>query len=603
MAFTELSLATRLEIENTKDQLLLLWFTPFKSFLLSHPNGKWNGATTATILNAIDIKKNLNKADLSRLCARIYSNEALLKAYMAYHSPQWRAVLEQAAWVPVLDTASLEAIFGKGLLDTDANTKVNYGRYNLEVVPELKDWQAFIKVELNVWSYYSISKDDLKKATVTLSLPPLMREVFAEILPKPKGYDFEPVPVTEGEKIIRFNAEADIFRELPLIITYYMQGNLKYSQKGYPNPASVRKMQRTLKLKEFDPENELSIRSLLIAGLLSDDFKIKSITGTPLQTLKVLATRDFNNQPAAYYLLAHIKGLNYFYSHDFKKGVTEQILDILKEIPSGTWITFENLKIFISSRSFDIAPVQGYQVYNRLIVDINNTGNRGNEISITKNNYNSYIQWPFVAGHIYLLAALGMAEITEDTSVPLQYGYYDRLQAFYITPLGEYLLGKTRQYEPPEQDQLTQLSFDENGPIIRIEGNIELGDTMLANYAAKVSENRYQFSPGKFLKDCKTRKDLETKIVLFKQTVGKKLPPFWDSYLQNLVDNSKAIKEQTKVVVYTLPAANKDLHRIIAQDEVLRNMVVKAEQFKIIVADDKNAAFTIRMKELGYLVE
>lgn len=603
MAYTEKELAKRLESESTKDQLFQLWFTPVKNFLLTHHNSVWNGATVATILGKIDIKKSLTKIDLSSLCARIYSNQALLKEYMDSRSPQWRVVLEQAAWVPALDTASLEAIFGKGLVNMKSDKSLYYRSQNLEVVPALKEWHAFTKVELNVWSFYSISQNDLKNATVTLTLPPLMREVFTALLPKPKGYDLEPLPVATGKNIRFFNAETDILRELPLIVAYHMQGNLKYSQKGYPSLASVRKMQRTLRLKEFDTQNEMTIRSLLIAGILSDDFKVKSITGTPLQTLKVLATRDFNSQPVAYYLLAHIKGLNYFNKHDFRKGVTDKILGILKEVPTASWISFENLKVYISSRGLDVAPIQSYNVYNRLYVDLTNGDKKGNEISITRNNYNNYMLWPFVAGHIYLLAALGMAEISEDATLPLQYSYFDRLQAFRITPLGKYLLGKTKQYEPPEQEQLTQLSFDESSPIIRIEGNIELGDAMLANYATKVSENRYQFSPGKFLKDCKTRKDLETKIILFRQAVGKKLPPFWDSYLQNLVGNSMAIKEQNKVVVYTLPAAHKDLHRIIAQDEVLRSIVIKAEHFTIIVADDKNAAFTNRMKELGYLVE
>ncbi|MBE7170129.1 MAG: hypothetical protein INR73_06040 [Williamsia sp.] len=602
MAFTEKELAKRLEAESTKDQLLQLWFTPVKNFLFTHRDSVWKGETVATILGKIDLRKNLAKTDLISLCARIYSNQALLKEYVDSGSPQRRVVLELASWVPALDTESLEAIFGKGLVNLKSDKKLYHGNYELELVPALKEWNEFTKVELNVWSYYSISQNDLKNATVTLTLPLLMREVFKAFLPKPKGYDLEPLLVATGKSGF-FNAERDILRELPLIIAYYMQGNLKYSQKGYPNLASAGKMQRTLKLKEFDNQNEMTIRSLLIAGILSDDFTAKSITGTPLQALKSLATRDFNNQPAAYYLLTHIKGLNYFNNRDFTKGVTEKIFDILKEVPAASWISFENLKVYISSRGFHVAPIQSYQVYSRVDVELANGDKERSKTSITRNNYNHYMLWPFVAGHIYLLAALGMAEISEDSSLPVRYSYFDRLQAFRITPLGEYLLGKTNQYEPPEQEQLTQLSFDESSPIIRIEGNIELGDAMLANYATKVSENRYQFSPGKFLKDCKTGKDLETKITLFRQTVGKKLPLFWDSYLQNLVDNSKAIKEQKKVVVYTLPSTHKDLHRVIAQDEVLRSIVIKAEQYIIIVSDDKNEAFTNRMKELGYLVE
>jgi hypothetical protein len=43
-----------------------------------------------------------------------------------------------------------------------------------------------------------------------------------------------------------FNAEESIFREMPLIIAYYFKDNVRYTQKGYPNAASGRKMAKSL---------------------------------------------------------------------------------------------------------------------------------------------------------------------------------------------------------------------------------------------------------------------------------------------------------------------------------------------------------------------
>ena len=54
--------------------------------------------------------------------------------------------------------------------------------------------------------------------------------------------------------------------------------------------------------------------------------------------------------------------------------------------------------------------------------------------------------------------------------------------------------------------------------------------------------------------------------------------------------------------VYKLPPENKELHRIVAQDSDLRNVIIKAEGFYILVEEKQSAAFINRMKALGYLI-
>jgi hypothetical protein len=195
----------------------------------------------------------------------------------------------------------------------------------------------------------------------------------------------------------------------------------------------------------------------------------------------------------------------------------------------------------------------------------------------------NYVNTPVLAGHIYLLAAFGLMELAIREKAPPVYSYYDGLYACRLTELGAYILGLKADYTPPESSHETNLLFDENGPNILIDGNLALAGAMLDKYAVKVNENRYQFSPGKFLKDCKTQGDLASKIIFFKQTVGHELPPFWNDYLEQLNQNRTVINRQNNVVVYKLPAENKPLHRLIAQDNLLRPLIIKAEQFYIVI--------------------
>lgn len=54
--------------------------------------------------------------------------------------------------------------------------------------------------------------------------------------------------------------------------------------------------------------------------------------------------------------------------------------------------------------------------------------------------------------------------------------------------------------------------------------------------------------------------------------------------------------------IYELPADDRELHRLVAQDPQLRPFIIKAEKFHVLVAESDASRFTERMKELGYLI-
>lgn len=56
-------------------------------------------------------------------------------------------------------------------------------------------------------------------------------------------------------------------------------------------------------------------------------------------------------------------------------------------------------------------------------------------------------------------------------------------------------------------------------------------------------------------------------------------------------------------ITYQLPVDSKELHRLIAQDNILKQLVLKAENYHILVANTEATRFKNRMKELGYVIE
>lgn len=222
--------------------------------------------------------------------------------------------------------------------------------------------------------------------------------------------------------------------------------------------------------------------------------------------------------------------------------------------------------------------------------------------------YDAMVKKAFIIGSVFLYAAFGLIEIAynninTDALGETYYSGYDGLQYFKLTPLGAYVLGLTSHYETSDTEKANKLVFDEDSLIILAEGDLDVINVSLANYAERLATNRFRVTNSHFLKDCKSYKDIQNKITLFKNTVGKSLPPNWESYFTQLLNNSKVVKEKTQFVTYQLPAEAKELQRLIAQDSVLKQLVLKAENYHILLANTEDTKFKSRMKELGYVIE
>jgi len=598
---SEKELAIKFELNSTKELIYNVLFLPIKDFLIHNLDTLWNGVSEVDLLQGFDIKKQPTKADLIKICARFYSNVNVMTNFYEWLPSHDKKIIEESTWTGNLNYKALEKIFGEPVIVINERLGISssYRKFYLEFSPKLKRWEKLIQFNGHWNDYSKNEKEYLKSQNPTIIFPFFLRQLYSIVLPKPKGYYY--TAIEQPENTIVFNAEETIFREMPLITAYYLQGNIRYTKKGIPNAASVRKMAKTIQLKPSPGEGENALRAMLIAGLFSDNFKMSAISETPLNIIKQLFAQNFKKYPPVFFMLQHLKGINYLQYYDFNNSVTELIFnELFRTLPTKAWVSFDNIKDFANAHFFNINPIDSFWLLQRLSTELG--AKKYYEIQMDTSNAKDYIVYPYLAGHIYLLAAFGLMEIAVDETVENKYSFYDGLKAIRLTALGSYILGVQPDYNQPKNDNETKLTFDENSTIIRVEGHIALADTMMNNYATKMSENRYQFSPEKFLKDCKSTKNLENKVSLFKQTVGQKLPDFWENYLEQLISNSKIIEQYTKLKVFKLPSDNKELHRIIAQDEELKKIIIKAEKFHVLVEENNHNIFINRMKVLGYLV-
>lgn len=243
------------------------------------------------------------------------------------------------------------------------NNHQRYGpKYSLYRDKAFEKWFAFLSWR-NSWNSESVEAY-LKETNPRLIFPALMRRVYSGVPPKPEGYYLKPVSVPDDMTI--FNAEESIFREMPLIIAYYFKDNIRYTQKGYPNAASGRKMAKSLLLKDFPRRSENGLRALMIAGLFTDKFSLESLSEPPLPVLHQLFSTDFTRNPVAPYLLSHLKGLTAFHHRYFNGSITGDLFTVFQKIPTDKWIAFENIKEYASTHFINLQTITSHYDLDRL---------------------------------------------------------------------------------------------------------------------------------------------------------------------------------------------------------------------------------------------
>lgn len=574
-------------------------FTLVKKFYFHHPFDTWQEISAQTILNKLTVKKTFNKMEMAEISFSVFSNSQVYKAFSLSLPQPLQILIEKLLWRESISDTEANQLIKASI----SEEKSQYGRTSREVK---KEYYFFTVTSYgSFFSYNSVP-------SFSLSLHPGFKKILAEFYPKPAHYNFIPlddIPETR----FRFSAEHSIMQELPRITSYYMQKAIKYSANGRPMEVTLAKMQKHCLINEFyglQPESLSKIRTMLMAGLVYN-YKAGSISNGNIEVLRDLFIKNYFRLYTSPFILQQLKGWGYLNEHAFNANAEKNIQAVFKELPVNKWLSYTNLIELVESRLIDITPIHATAVSNYLFY--NETIKAGyssysDKRPIRHNEYNRLITEPFVKGSVFLYAAFGLIEIAYADINTSEFGKtfysgYDGLMYFRLTPLGAYVLGLIESYDAPDSQQKNTLQFSDDSLIILAEGDTGVIDVMLANYAEKLANNRYRITSGHFLKDCKKRKDVENKIALFKNTIGRNPPPFWESYFEELLNNAKAVKVQSQVTVFQLPVAGKELHRLIAQDAILKQIALKAENYYILIANTDVAKFKSRMRELGYVVE
>ena len=77
----------------------------------------------------------------------------------------------------------------------------------------------------------------------------------------------------------------------------------------------------------------------------------------------------------------------------------------------------------------------------------------------------------------------------------------------------------------------------------------------------------------------------------------------WESFFASLIDKCTPLKgPSTRYSQLQLPTENKELQRIFATDPELREYILKAEKYIVLVETDKKTKVQAILKKYGYII-
>ena len=602
------AIAGLLESRCNKNQLLTYaeafspWFSGYGKILRTTRNGRVVEATEATLM----MKSNTSKAGIAQGIALILASDHNLQMYVDSMSDGLKEL-----WRTVLFKLFVTQKEAKQILKTTNNLfsmERSYYYYSDRIVWNKREYGWFTtgnfrSAEVGRYGYRDY------ESYITVS--PAVHAIFLPLF-FPEAFDQEVGlnQLPEGHyRTINFEAES--LAHYQLFCGLYQQGEFPLKKKGV-GTADMKRAQKKLALTEFFPGDTTEFRANLRAFsyiqllTLTKEFLVK--TGNP--TYEDLLCSFFSGfQRISYWLVnllyPHIKGLRQQMTN---YGRHDKLCNImftwLREEPER-WVSIRDIYLKI----YGIENGENSQRFTTLVFhpnDEQSSTQMTNEYTgkiIAANSYAMEFGFTGLQVCAFLMASVGVAEIAINEDRNLGLSPFDSLEFIRLTPLGLYALGLTDEYDAPEQEHIAYFELDPERLIIRSLVEPNPYAQLLKDTSVPISKNRFETSALSFLANCHTKADVESKIKIFRQFISDELPPLWEQFFKSLLQHCHPLKEDKQSYKrYTLDPENRDLVQLVTTDPVLRQIVIRAENYRIMVKTEDLKKFEIQLKKHGYLL-
>lgn len=535
------------------------------------------------------ISENSNKQTFIDLIEQFYSKEEIFCTIFETLNSDVKKVFEEIAWN------------GKFFISTKEQYLKLENNYDLN--KDLKEEYLFFKVDR-----------DIKKGEYLYLNYDILR-VIRRFMKKPKEYNI--IPQKKIEASLVNNNEKELIENFKMYFEFYSQGGIKLSSSAKILKESKLNMKKYCNISEYYEDSKdldylktetIALFFFLVKEKYIDEkyFKISNIKNIINDFMSGELIKDENYHYTSLYL-NYLKGVKNIWKskEEIKRGLAT-IKKIIDEIPEDKPVSVDNIIKAILYRDEFIEIIDVKDAYDYIYI---NEANYERTKILNYEKYQMYVVIPFIKSVLFILGVLGVFEIYYDypsinNSLYLKNGYlskFDGIKYIKFTELGKYCFNRIEEYDFKNAKEDGEVVLDDDRLIATIIGDAPIKTMFLERVAHRIAANKYKFNRENFLRGVNSSKEIEERINEFYSKITPEPTEIWRDFFNDLLEKSSAITADNQFVVLKLKN-DKELIKTITRDERFKPLMLKGEDFHLLIKSENVSEVISLFKEHGYYV-
>lgn len=422
------------------------------------------------------------------------------------------------------------------------------------------------------------------------------------------------------DKLTVFNAEADLFQEIPILNNLRESGMLTLGRTHFFT-AKLRKALDKARINNFNLNEkstkyyEETLRSyyLIITYLLTCERTYDHVinSASPLQLIQLCVKYVFDHTSKFCKLfLPHITCIDrdYDYSHRNTNRLMRSFERSLLTLKSSMWVSIEQVlyqtRCFFDNKTYVSILIQEPTSYYNIGFKLRD---KNADEPIKYDEIITRVTHQSIKSVLLALASWGIIEIAYAPTTTANGPSYltDALRYVRLTNLGKYVFGKAKFYQLPTTMVNTCKDFELNADrlLIKVLNPNSKGSFALEKIAAPITSQLYRTNFSVFLKECNTKDDIVKNIDLFKKYIANEPPQIWEDFFNAMLERTNALKKvRTSYITRSIDAKDKELQDIILHDPNIKQYILRAEGYVVLIEQAHLNDVNNILKTYGYTI-
>lgn len=535
------------------------------------------------------ISENSNKQTFLDLLEQFYSKEEIFCTIFEKLDKDVREVFEEVAWNGKFFITNRERF-----LKLENNYDIN---------KDLKEEFLFFKAD-----------KDIKKGEYLYLDYDILR-VIRKYMKKPEEYNIIPQKKIKAN-LVNSN-EKELIENFKMYFEFYSQGGVKLSSSAKILKESKLNMKKYCNITEYYEDSKdldyLKTETIALFFFLVKDkyidenyFKVSNIKNIVGDFISGELIKEENYHYTSLYL-NYLKGVKNIWKskEEIKRGFAT-IKKIIDELPDDKPVSVDNIIKAILYRDEFIEIIDVKDAYDYIYI---NEANYERTKILNYEKYQMYVVIPFIKSVLFLLGVLGVFEIYYDypsinNSLYLKNGYlskYDGIKYIKFTELGRYCFDRIDEYDFKNAKEDGEIILDEDRLIATLMGDAPVKTMFLERVSQRIATNKYKFTRENFLRGISSSKEIEERINEFYTKITSEPNQLWREFFEDILEKSSVIKAESQFVVLKLKN-DKELIKTITKDERFKPLMLKGEDFHLLIKSENVSEVISLFKEHGYYV-